>query len=219
MKYLVYGVRLLMLGLFAFLMIQSKAMLWLILFGVTLVLAPLLGHIYCGWVCPMNTLMVPTEWLARKLKLQTERIPKFLTGRVLPWLLLVVSLATMLFARRLLQRNIPMLLIWLAISLLMTLRFDAHVFHDRVCPFGAPQKLLGRFARFSERVHAEACIGCKRCERVCPNRAVAVQADSKKAIIDAALCLQCTNCAQICPTDAIRYRGMQLDSAAPTPAD
>ncbi|MFW6134995.1 MAG: 4Fe-4S binding protein, partial [Elusimicrobiota bacterium] len=21
---------------------------------------------FCGWICPMNTIMIPTEWLSKK---------------------------------------------------------------------------------------------------------------------------------------------------------
>ena len=41
-----------------------------------LVAALIFGRVYCGYVCPMNTLMFPVEWLSKKMKLQTS--PKWL---------------------------------------------------------------------------------------------------------------------------------------------
>ena len=52
--------------------------LWLGIFGITLLLALLLGRVYCGWMCPMNTLMLPTAWLSKKLNLQAKIAPNWL---------------------------------------------------------------------------------------------------------------------------------------------
>lgn len=57
---------------------------------------------------------------------------------------------------------------------------------------------------FSERVNKSGCIGCKKCEKVCPSEAIEVKAD-KKAEVETSLCFQCTNCVQVCPTDCISY--------------
>ena len=75
MKYIVTVVRLLFLALFVFLIVQGKMMLWLGLFGISLLAALIFGRIYCGYVCPMNTVMVPVDWIAKKLKIQTQKTP------------------------------------------------------------------------------------------------------------------------------------------------
>ena len=71
MKYFVHVIRLLFLGLFIYLLITGKTMFWLALFGLSLIIAPIFGRHYFGYVCPMNTLMIQTEWISKKLKLQT----------------------------------------------------------------------------------------------------------------------------------------------------
>jgi formate hydrogenlyase subunit 6/NADH:ubiquinone oxidoreductase subunit I len=91
----------------------------------------------------------------------------------------------------------------MAIAVLVTLRYRPAVFHNLICPFGAPQKLFGRFTRRSKAVDEAACIGCKLCEKVCPSNAIAVIGEEKKAVIDTALCHQCTNCQQVCPEKVI----------------
>ena len=149
--------------------------------------------------------MIPTEWLSKKLKLQTDTSPKWLSSGKFAWLSLVGSVAIMLIAQKLLHKNIPILLIWLAVSVLITLRYKPVVFHNLICPFGPLQKVFGKFAIFSERVNKEECIGCKLCEKVCPSDAIAVKSGNKRADIETSLCLQCTSCQQVCPTDAIHY--------------
>ncbi len=205
MKYIVNLIRIGFLGLFIFLMINGKASLWLILFLASLVLAVFLGRVYCGYACLMNTFMIPTEWISKKLKLQSDKTPKFLKNRYFAWISLGVSILLILVSRRLLQIDLPILPLWILLSILVTLRYKPEVFHNLICPFGALQRTFGRFAIFTETVNKEACISCKLCEKVCPSTAVLVRAYDNKASIDRSLCLQCTNCRQVCPTKAIYY--------------
>lgn len=203
MKYIINGVRILFLGLFLFLVINGKMMLWLALFAVSLVAALFFGRIYCGYACPMNTLMIPTEWISKKFKLQTDKTPKWLQSGKIGWISLGASLVLMIIGQKVLHRNIPILLIWLVTSVIITLRYKPAVFHNLICPFGVLQKLFGKSAWYSEKVDQSGCIGCKLCEKVCPSDAIKVM--DRKAKIDTSLCLQCTNCVQVCPKDTIHY--------------
>lgn len=205
MKYIMTTIRVLFFALFIFLLLNGKMMLWLALYAVSLLVALLFGRVYCGYVCPMNTLMIPTEWLSKKLKLQTVNSPKWLSSGKFAWFALVGSVAIMLLAQKLLDKNISILLIWLVVSALITLRYKPAVFHNLICPFGPLQKVFGRFAKVSEKVNKESCIGCKLCEKVCPSEAIEVKSTDKKAEIKTSICLQCINCQQICPKDAIHY--------------
>ena len=62
-KFLINVTRILFLAVFIWLMLNGGMVLWLGIFGISLILALLFGRIFCGWICPMNTLMIPTEWL------------------------------------------------------------------------------------------------------------------------------------------------------------
>ena len=48
---------------------------------------------------------------------------------------------------------------------------------------------------------AVACIGCSKCQQVCPHDAI-VMADNL-AYIDFEKCKLCRKCVEVCPTDAI----------------
>ena len=205
MKHIPTIIRLLFLALFVFLIATGKTMLWLGLFALSLLAALIFGRVYCGFVCPMNTLMIPADWISKKLRFQTLKTPKWLRSGYLPWIALAVSVAAMLIMKRFLHIDLPILPIWLAIAIIITFIYGPAVFHNLICPFGALQKTFGRFARLSKKVDKAACIGCKLCEKVCPSDAIAVIGEEKKAVINTALCHQCTNCQQACPKDAIHY--------------
>lgn len=205
MKYTANIIRIFFLALFLFLLANGKVMLWLALFAISLLAAIIFGRVYCGYICPMNTLMIPAEWLSKKLKLQTTNTPKWLKNGYFAWITLIISVAIMLLSKRILHANLPILPFLLVISVLVTLRYKPEVFHNLICPFGALQRTFGRFSRLSEKVDKDACIGCKLCEKACPSSAVVVSSEDKKAVINTELCHQCTSCRQVCPKGAIRY--------------
>ena len=47
-----------------------------------------------------------------------------------------------------------------------------------------------------------ACIGCKKCEKSCPEGAIEVR--DNLSHIDYSKCSGCGTCAQVCPTGAIK---------------
>lgn len=192
--------------LFFAVIFNGSMMLWLGLFVISLIGAFVFGRFYCGYVCPMNTLMRGTETLSRKLGWQTKRVPRFLQGGALPWVFLVVMVVTMITSRNLLHKEIPVLLILMGLSVIVTLKYEPWVFHNHLCPYGALLRLTGRHAFRSTRVDPAACIGCKRCVTVCPSKAIDVSSENRKAVIDPSLCHQCQEiCSHVCPKDAIHY--------------
>ncbi len=204
-KYFIYTTRILFLGIFILLVSRGAMIVWLGIFGTTLLLALLLGRVYCGWMCPMNTLMVPTAWLSKKLNLQAKIAPNWLKSKATAWIILISMIPVIVFTKRIFHVQIPILFYLLILSVIVTLRYKPEIFHNYICPFGLLQSFSGRFAQFSEQVNHEKCIGCKLCEIVCPSEAVKVSKNTKRADINPILCHQCFNCQTICPQKAIIY--------------
>jgi polyferredoxin len=206
LKTLKWLVRIAFLALFVFLVLNGRMVVWLAIFAVSLLAAIGMGRVYCGYVCPMNTLMIPVEKISKKMNFQTDKVPAFLSGGKLPWIFLAVSMMAMLGGKRLLGIEFPVLFLWLVLAAFITLHWPAHVFHNLICPFGALQKVFGAKAHLSHRVSEQACIGCRRCEKACSSAAIAVGKTDKKAHINTALCHQCNSCAEVCPENAIHYK-------------
>ena len=79
MKIIGTVVRILFFILFLILLANGKSGLWLGLFGISLIIALIFGRVYCGYACPMTTIMIVADWISNKLKIQTESIPNWLS--------------------------------------------------------------------------------------------------------------------------------------------
>lgn len=205
MKYLKTLIQVVFFALFLYLIFSGKTFVWLAIFVISLIAAVLFGRIYCGYICPMNTLMKPVEWISKKLKIQTNSTPKWLQSGIVVWFALGITIIVMVISKKALNINIPVFLIWLMLSVLITLRYKPAVFHNYICPFGALQKIFGKYAKFSYTVDENKCVGCKACEEVCPTEAIKVT-DNQNAVINKTYCLQCSECKNICTTKAIKYQ-------------
>ncbi|MBT8297518.1 MAG: 4Fe-4S binding protein, partial [Maribacter sp.] len=53
----------------------------------------------------------------------------------------------------------------------------------------------------AKRACEVACIGCSKCEDICPKDAI--EMDNNLAYIDPALCTLCRKCVEVCPTHSI----------------
>ena len=125
MKWIVNIIRILFLGLFLYLVLTGN------MFLVAGYIRSKSDSSYILWqsilrlcMCPMNTVMIPIEWISKKLKnTNTGKTPKWLKKGILPWFALGISVViAMILSKKALHINLPILLIvWLAISILVTL--------------------------------------------------------------------------------------------------
>jgi len=186
--------------LFVFIILRKAMMLWLALYGVSVILALFFGRFYCGYICPMQTAMKVSQKIKGKIRL-SELNTTFL--RYLPFLSLLIAVLIMMAGQKAFDAQLPVLLIYLVLSFLWTLGFSSSAWHNYLCPFSILLKSAGKRSRRHYKVESSTCIGCRKCVKVCP--AHAIQIIDRKAVIDPALCISCGACSDTCPTAAISY--------------
>ncbi len=194
----------LFLGIFAFLLFAGKLQLWFGIFAIGLLLSPFLGRVYCGWMCPMNTLFKPISWFYTTTGWKRLRMPRFITAhpllRAIP---LVVFIAGMIVVRKT-GVNTPVLAFMTLAAVLITLFVEEAFWHNAICPFGTLLNVSSRTLVLRYRIQEDQCISCGKCQKVCPVHAIDT-GDNDKRSIRAHDCISCGECVKVCPTKAIGF--------------
>lgn len=205
----IYGLRIvieiLFLAAFALLVYLGKIQLWLAIFGIGVVLSLRFSRLYCGWICPMNSLFRPINWVYAKLPVTRLKSPRLLQKPVARYLVLAAFVGTMLITKRM-GLNLQLIVIITGISVLVALICEEAFWHNCICPYGTILGLTARPAKVSVNIDEAACIACGKCQKVCPAAAIDTL-DTKKRRIRKTDCLTCYACVSACPKDAIAYRG------------
>lgn len=131
---------------------------------------------FCKLICPVGTL--------------EGGIPHFLLNSELS------SLAGALFGWKFL----------LLLAIVIGAIFIPRLFCRYLCPLGAFYSLFNRFSLYRMELDKGKCVGCKRCEQVCP-MAVRVTQD-----VNDGECIRCGKCRAACPADAISCGFLPLAS-------
>lgn len=191
------------LALFVFLTLSGKVQVWMGLFVLSIFAALILGRVYCGWICPINTVMRGVSWLKKKLRIKSARIPAWLTK---PWTRLTVLglfLAAFIFTM-ISGKKLPVLHALFALGIILTFFFPEELWHRYLCPYGLILSLPARKARRSVAIDPNLCNGCGMCRRACP--AKAIEKRERHHEIQKGDCLVCMECSRVCKQKAIRYR-------------
>ena len=137
--------------LFFILVRQQALIVWLALYALSLLFPALYGRrLYCMAACPMNTLMLGLVWLKGKLGRLDKPAPGWLKSGWLAWVSLGLTPALFIISRRVLGRDLPVMLLWLIIAAGVTLFYHPDVFHDLICPYSVLQRFAARFSFLSE---------------------------------------------------------------------
>ena len=89
------------------------------------------------------------------------------------------------------------------LAILLGAVFISRCFCRYLCPLGAVYALFNRFALYQMHVDHARCIGCGKCDPVCP-----MALDVRKEITGGE-CIRCGRCKAVCPAKAIES-GMKL---------
>ena len=124
-----------LLALFVFLIINGKVQLWMGLFLLGIVASFVLGRIYCGWLCSINTVMIGVTWVKKKLHIKSMKIPSILTKAWVRYVALGVFVIVFIFTM-FTGKKLPILPILLMIGMLLTFLFPEELWHRYLCPYG-----------------------------------------------------------------------------------
>ncbi len=200
----------LFLVLFIVLSAMRKINLWMGVFLIGVGLSVLFGRIYCGWACPMATLMRPIAFVYKKLGIKRIPGPGLLKNSFVRYGLLAATLVAMMLIKRS-GSGFPLLPAVVALSLLVSLVFEESFWHAHLCPYGTILNLTSRFARWGVRIAPSACVACGQCLKACPAEAIRTDEDRKRFVV-ARDCLVCGACFNPCPTNTIDYGWLEQAS-------
>ncbi|WP_084145897.1 FMN-binding protein [Anaerovorax odorimutans] len=198
-----------------FLIITASALFLNFEVGLLLltVLTILSGVFYCGWMCPFGFIQDVFSKLGRKIGIKKRKVPMVLHRilifvRYIIFALVLFMAADIIFAilsfdprvafSQLLLGNVSKVgaLLTIICFALLSMFFD-RPFCNYFCYEGAKYGLMSIFRVFTIKRNESNCIGCKKCDNVCPMN-IAV---SKCNNLRSAQCINCFECVNVCPVD------------------
>ena len=196
-------IQIIFLALFIFLIIQGKVQLWMGLFLLGIVASFVLGRIYCGWFCSINTAMVGVTWIKKKLHIKSIKVPSLLTKAWVRYVMLGIFVLTFIFVM-VTGKQLPVLPIFFMIGMLLTFLFPEELWHRHLCPYGTLLHIPARASKFGMTIDSDNCNNCGVCMRACPAKAVEKYEDHHQ--IHKNDCIVCMECSRQCKQEAISYK-------------
>ncbi len=195
-------VQIIFLIIFFMLVVRGRAQLWILIFGIGLFISLIWGRFYCGWICPINTVIKIKDWFYKKLGIDTLQTPTVLKKGWLRWILLFIMIVSMIIIRRNnIQLNI--ILYILGIAFLISLLFEEELWHKYLCPYGALLNITNKANNQNFVIDESRCKSCGLCAENCPNNIITI--NKEEQAIGNNECLYCFKCQDVCEFDAISY--------------
>jgi polyferredoxin len=194
-----------------------------------LALSLVLGRSFCGWVCPLGTLMDLVQPLAfwhRKRTPRRSREDGRRNSRLRYWILALVlggallsikllglfdplvifsrtttaGVFNLLGSRQAFERGGLTYFSLLFIVILLLEAWQPRFWCRHLCPQGALLSLVSRFSLLNRRV-SPACSNCDLCKRACPMNAIPQDAHDT----DYSDCTLCLECESACPVKGTSF--------------
>lgn len=192
------------------------------------ILTLILGRFFCGWICPMGTLLDVFYFFTKKLPRATFEKSKSLS--LLKYILLAVILIAAIFGQSWMGYLNPFSILFHgATAFFPSTRLSyvfagilffifAFEFFERrfwcryLCPNGALMGWLARFA-WLKKIPPRSCAHCNMCARQCR-----MDAFDERGDFQSENCALCMECVQHCPQNLIRFSWQKPTSIAFEPS-
>ncbi len=188
--------------------------------AIPLLATALLGRVFCGWICPMNTFLEVVDRGRRLLKMAEirERDIKFslwnkyvVLGLALAFAGVVgVPFLALIYPPAVISREFHLYVFGGGVGVGIYLMFVIAAFELFVskrwwcryaCPGGALYSLIGRFRLVRIRRDEQKCVQCGDCVKAC-------QFDLRPMLVETTgmECTNCASCIRACDSDALHYK-------------
>ena len=179
---------------------------------VLFLLSLLLGRFFCGYLCPAGTVQeiayhvpIPKINPQHRHALMVVRAAFFIVFLAAAFLF-SASLIAWFGIRDFFSLSLTGGSVVFAVIVILSF-FFYRPFCRLVCPYGFLLALAAAKSRWKiERT--EACIECKKCEKICPT-------DESKRDDTKAECYLCGRCIEVCPKEALVYRSITSKEKKP----
>jgi len=196
--------QLVFLGVFLLLTFSNQGQIWMGVIFLSIALAAIFGRYYCGWMCPIHTLIRPTRWLSQRLKMTKIKIPDIVKKSYVRWVVMAAFLPALGYTIYTIPqgRKFPLPVFIIGLGMLTTFFVNGRTWHRYLCPWGILLSATGKFSRL--QLAAKGCTTCGVCVKSCPTEAIALSKNN--AEFTSQYCLLCLQCKTACPVQAIRYQ-------------
>lgn len=173
-----------------------------ILSVVVILLTLVLGRVWCGWMCPMGTILYWTRFKKVKKKEIAPSSNLLLVKYILIIPIIVIAVLGLLKpAFGWMDRN-PLITLIIIISLLavsILLNLITDLFWCRyLCPLGGAMALISKIS-LMRRIVRSSCNDCSLCVKKCPMGTI----DPEKGYKDTrGECMVCIDCMAICRSNS-----------------
>lgn len=196
------AIQVVFLVLFAFLVVSQRIQLWMGIFLASVILSIFFGRFYCGYICPINTLIKSITYIKKKLKIKNVKYPSFMQSNVTRYIVLIAFIGVFVFSART-GKKLPVLPVLVALGVFLSTIFHEELWHRYLCPYGTILSISSKKARKTMKIDSSKCNNCGVCMRVCPAKAVFKDSTSRR--ISGNDCLVCHECERNCKQGAISY--------------
>ena len=204
--------------------IGSATLLNIAILGGILLLTLVLGRIYCSVICPLGVWQDIVNWFSARRKKHRRRFSFKPENKWLRYIFWAFYVAVLVFGVQVVVSLLAPYSAWgrivstalnplgagtaLIIVAVVTLLFTGvlawvggRTYCNTFCPVGTTLSFFSRFAIFRPRIDAEACTGCRMCEKGCRSSCI----DIKNKTIDYSRCVDCFDCVDSCKFGAMSF--------------